>query len=129
MFPDLPHFVAIEKNCGEEKLPGSSSIEKIWEDRIQPSLPPHMLMGGESLPTNFTPLQGYLLCLGGENSRAYACGRRKFTHLHVRRTKHPLSLHVERVYPCRLFSLVHGRKFLYPHTEKNMGTSVLHVYM
>ena len=63
MFPDLPHFVVIEKIGvkGEELPTGSSSIE------------------------NFTSLKSYLLCLGGENLPkpvpTYACGRRKFVLL------------------------------------------------
>ena len=58
MFPDLPYFVVVGKLCERRRITytGSSSIE------------------------NFTPLEGYLLCLVGDNlpKPVPACGRRKF---------------------------------------------------
>ena len=82
-----------------ETLPHFRVISYVWEEKIYPGLFLHMLVGGESLST-------YMW--GGQNTHLPYMWR-EFTHA-----------------GSFLFCMG-GENFLYSHTEKNMGTCVLHV--
>ena len=78
---------------------------------------------------NFTPLKGYLLCLGGEDSPAHMLvgGESLSTYMWGGQNTHLPYMWREFTHAGSFLFCMGGENFLCSHTEKNMGTCVLHV--